>query len=69
MPSHAVSERKSVGSQGSYNQEVVSKRTKQFKRLVGLVDKGILEELNMYSLAEQPQWGATVGGGGGRVTI
>lgn len=36
-----------------------------FKRLVGLVDKERLEELNMYSLAEQTQQGATVGGRGG----
>ena len=40
-----------------------------FKRLVGLVDNGRLEELNMYSLAELTQWGATVGGGGGWVAI
>lgn len=40
-----------------------------FKRLVGLVDKGRLEELNMYSLAEPTQWGITVGGGGGWAAI
>lgn len=36
-----------------------------FKRLVSLVDKGRLGEFNMYSLAQQTQQGATVGGRGG----
>lgn len=60
-------------SQKSYLQEhrasTIKRRSKErqrnFKELVGLFDKGRLEELNMHGLFEQAQQAATVGGGGG----
>lgn len=64
VPLNITSERQSAGSQS------IRRRSKDkqsnLKRLVGLVDKARLEELNMYSLAEQTQQEATVGGRGGR---
>lgn len=49
----------SEGTLQGYRASTIRRRSKEeqhnFKRLVSLVDKGRLEELNMYSLAEQTQ--------------
>ena len=60
-------------SQKFYLQEhrasTIKRRSKEqqpnLKKLVGLSNKGRLEELNMHGLSEQAQQGATVVGGGG----